>query len=242
MVGVLFRAAYWCVVVALWFIGARLTLGSANLSLREVAVPWLQWIALPLFFLTAAAVMTTIPITKWWLDRKYARDLQRHVRQNLAPGSFAETDVLEALLYLLKESDWGWRQYARLNSWEMVDGLHLKEFRRAAFAGDLLVTGFSSRDGKTVLIERRLWNGLEIDPATLEARIPRSAPYLDKPTFSELAVAKADLKQVWPPASYPLRTWARLWVWAKKTFWYGSRLSNWRDKRRRLSKPERRSM
>jgi hypothetical protein len=134
---------------------------------------------------------------------------------------------------LLKESVWGWRQYARLNFWQMVDGLHLSEMKRAASAGEILVTGFSSREGKTVVIERRLWHGLEIDPATLDARFLRSAPYLHKPTFSELAVASAELRQVWPPASFPQRIWSRLWVWVKTTSWFGSTLLEDRRRQRR---------
>ncbi len=238
MGGALFKIAYWCVAAACALIGVRLAVGAPIQPWREVMLPWLQYVGLPLAFLTTAAVMATIAITKWFLDRRYAKDVARRIRANPIPGTFAETDIIDALRYLLKESAWGWRSYAHLNSWEVVDSFLLKEFRRAALTGDLLVLGFSSREGKTVPMDRRLWNGLEIDPGTLDARAPKSAPYLEKPTFSELAIPTADLKQVWPRASILRRWWSLFWVRLKKRFWFGSPLSDWLDKRRgRASKP-----
>jgi hypothetical protein len=226
MVGALLRGAYVCVVIAFWFVGVRLTLGHSDLPWREVAVPWLQWIALPLFFLTTAAVMTTIPVTKWVMDRRYARDLQRQVRQNLTVGTFREIDAAAALHHLLHESVWGWRQYAKLNSWAMVDGLHVDEFERAALAGDIVTVARSSREGRTVVIERRVWQNGRIDKAVVRktrgvTMKVRSLGGTD--VYSQLAMAEADLMQVWPEASFGQRRWSRLWVWLKM-LWYGAEL------------------
>jgi hypothetical protein len=121
--------------------------------------------------------------------------------------------------------------YAQVNFWTMVDGLHLGEFRRAALAGEIVTVGYSSSDSKVVCIERRAWSALDIDPQTLEAYPRRSAVYLNRPTFSELAVATADLEQVWPRASVWRRHLTSLWVWSKMR-WYGTWLSNWLDRRR----------
>jgi hypothetical protein len=211
MVWALFRLAYFCVVIALALIGVRLAAGDApDKPWREVMLPWLQYVGLPLAFFVTAAVLAVIPITKWFLDRRYARDIQRQIRQNLTPGSFAETDASAALQYLLHESVWGWKTYARLNFWTMVDGLHRGEFERAALAGEIAVFGFGSREGKVARIERRLWKALRLDPATLEARMPRSAPYLEKPTYSELSVPTVELALVWPKASLARRLYRKV--------------------------------
>jgi hypothetical protein len=235
----LFRVAYWCVVVACLLIGARLAAGDPNKPWQEVIVPWLQFIGLPLLLFATAAIMTTIPLTKWFLDRRHARDLQRQIRQNLTPGSFRETHAAEALRYLLHESAWGWKTYARLNYWTMVDGMHFGEFERAALAGEIAVFGFGSREGKVAPIERRMWKALRLDPETLEARMTRSAVYLEKPTYSELAVPTMELELVWPKASAVRRWCSWLWVTLKIKIWYGSKLNNWLDARRRRSKPDR---
>ncbi len=227
----LLRIAYWCLWAAVAVMGGRLALGTVpNQPWPEAAVPWLVQYWVPTALIVAAAVMATMSATKWFLDRHCARELRRQIRQNLTPGAFAETDIVEALRHLLQDSVWGWRQYARLNSWTMVDGFHLDEFKRAALAGEILTVGYSSREGKVVCIERRDWGAIEINPQTLEARPQRLAVYLHKPTFSDLAVATADLEQVWPRASVWRRRLTSLWVWSKKR-WYSSRLSNWLDPR-----------
>jgi hypothetical protein len=239
MAGMFFRAAYLCVLVAFAFIGVRLTQGAPDQPWQEVILLWLRYVGLPLAFFTAAAVMATIPVTKWFLDRRYARGLQNHVRQSLVPQAIRQMDAADALTYLLNESVWGWRTYAKLNSWGWVDGLHLREFERAAQRGDILTIGLGSREGSVVPIERRLWADGRIEErnatlrghVTMDIRLPVG---LGRRTYSQLAIAEADLMQVWPKASLVRRGWSIVWVWLKRRLWYGSKLSNaleeWRRK------------
>ncbi len=223
-------AIQWLVGIGLLIVGERHTPDRTG---PWSMIPWAwldaNWIALTCFVL-AALLFSYTPL-KWWIDRQSAKDVRRRIRTELEPGSYPETDIIEVLRYLHRESAWGWRQYARLNFWEMVDGEHLKEFARAARDGHVLVFGFGTQEGKVIRMERRLWKALAIDPSTFDARVPGAAPYLHKPVYTELSIATVELKIVWPPASLPLRVWARSWVWLK-TAWYGTSLSNWLDKRR----------
>ena len=238
MVRILWNLAYWFLVAALAFIGVR---GGPKLlpgdkPWQEIALPWLQAYGFAAVCLAAAAVLATIPITKWFLDRRHARDLQRQVRQNLTPGAFRETDAADALRYLLRESAWSWRKYAHLNSLEMVDGLQLAEFERAALSGEIVTVGYSSEAGRVVVIDRRHWVGGRIEAST--AMVPHgvtmatSRAAYSRSTFSQLAMASIDLEQVWPRAGVARRAWPRFWVWFKKK-WWGSRLSNWLERRAR---------
>lgn len=221
------RAAYWLVAVALFVIGVRNAprqTGAAQQQPWHEVMPWLQdnWIVLGCLVL--AAVLTTIPITQWFSDRHHAKALANKIRRNLTPGSFAETDAADALAYLLKESRWAWRQYTRLNFWGMVDGLHLREFKRAAASGDILTVGWSSAESKIVTIDRRYWRDGRIDEATAKAHgavvMVIGHPSGHTTTFSQLAVATAELELVWPRASMLRRAWSRAWVWLKAR-WYG---------------------
>ncbi len=238
MARAIYKLSYWLFVAFLAFIGV--SGGPSGLlkdqSWQGAALSWVMTYGLPAAALALAVTLATLPAFKWVLDRRHTHDLQRQVRQNLAPGSFQETDAAEALQYLLHESVWGWKTYSRLNFWTTVDGLHRGEFERAALAGEIAVFGYGSREGKVARIERRFWKAFRLDPATLEARMPRSAAYLEKPTYSELSVPTVELALVWPKASLARRLWARFWVLLKTRVWYGSRLNNWMDQRRRRSK------
>lgn len=233
---ILWTLGRWLVGAGLLVVGARHTDRSDPWSMIPWA--WLEanWIALACF--SAAAVLFSYSPIKWCIDRQNSKDARHRVRANLAPGSFPETDAAEALRYLLYESVWGWKAYAKLNYWTMVDGIHFGEFERAAREGEIVTTGVGKREA---VIERRFWIDGRIWPetATIKNGVVARAK-LDWNRYAEwtqLAVAAADLRVAWPPASLLLRFRCRAWVWLK-TVWYGTCLSNWLDKRRRRSKQE----
>jgi hypothetical protein len=106
----------------------------------------------------------------------------------------------------------------------MVDGLHLREFKLAAARGDILTVGWSSIESKIVTIDRRFWRDGRIDAATAKAHgavvMALRHPSGHITTFSQLAVATAELELVWPRATWLRRAWSYTWVWLKMR-WYG---------------------
>ena len=121
---------------ARWFLALALLLiaRSATPTQGGSVIPW-DWLyanGLVLACFVLATLLFAYDPIKWWLDRRYAKDLQRQSRANLSPLSFDQMDAADALQYLLKESVWGWEAYARLNHWQVVDGFHFREFVRAA--------------------------------------------------------------------------------------------------------------
>lgn len=222
MLRVLWKGAYWCVAVALAFMGVRDGITASSHVRWEVGVSWLHLFALPVAFLGGALVMATIAATKWFLDRQHAQDIQHRIRTNLTVGAFRETDAADALAYLLRESAWGWRLFAHVNHWEIADGLQFSEFEQAAERGDIITVGWSGVAGKPVVIERRYWKDGRIRRSTasihggVEMHMPR---FMGGQTFSMLAVADADLRQVWPPAPAWLKICAVCWVWTKRAYY-----------------------
>lgn len=226
MIRIFWRAAYWLAVAALIIIGGR-NIADPSSTLeqrwREVMVPWLQanWIALGCFVL--AAVLMVGPVIIWVMERRFKAHLQREIRTSLTPSSFRETDAAKALNYLLSESVWGWKAYARMNHWTMVDGLHLQEFARAAASGDILTIGYGSRENGVAIIERRYWITGRIEDATAKTQggvVMVAGSRHQRITYAQLAIATADLEQTWPRATVARRAWAKAWVWFK-TQWYG---------------------
>lgn len=245
MSNTIWKFARWLLGIGLLIVGAqKVPEPSSTIEQRwREVIPWTwleaNWVALACFSL--AAILFAYSPLKWWIDRQNAKNVRLKIRSNLTPGAFHETDAFQVLRYLLKESVWGWRQYARLNSWEMVSGLELTEFERAGREDEIIVTGYGSVETRTVVIERRLWISLRIDaasarvPNSVVAKIPARAFY-SSIEFSDLAVATADIEQVWPRASIPRRWWSLTWVWLRRRVWYGSKIKNWLEKRRRAKK------
>lgn len=228
----LLRAAYWLALVALWLAG----LIAWQPPWAGAVMPWLDWI--PRYeaataILCLASAMTAIPIAVWLTERRHARDLQRQVRAHLTPGSFQEVDAESVLNYLSTQSAWAWNAYGRLNGWAMAD--HFREFELAAARGDIITVGWSSREDKVALIERRFW---------IDGRINQSAMLHGNGvvmnagrsvTFSQIAVAAADVEVVWPRASRVRRVRISVWVWLKRQ-WFAlirtpSLIRGWRRDR-----------
>lgn len=173
----------------------------------------MQWVAeygIPAFSLALAAALTTVPLTKWVLDKMHARDLQRKVRQNLTPGAFREVNALEALQHIRHQSAWAWQQYAILGSWERIEGLQLQELRRAAMSGEVITLGRDNKKGLlSVINQREWWDGkLQINSSdvTLDCTKPNHVPQW----YAQLTVAEADIKQVWPVATSGQKLMARI--------------------------------
>jgi hypothetical protein len=231
-------------MVGRWLVGVGLLIAGARHAPDASGHPWkgmipwawldANWIALACF--AGAAVLFSYSPIKWWVDRQNSKDARKRIRSAPTLGSFHDTDAAEVLRYLREDTVWAWKTYADLNYWQFVEAIHLAEFQRAAKAGEIVTTGYASKENGVVVIDRRYWVDGRVQEETANkpygVTMSIGVDSLRRMTWAQIGVATADMKATWPPASFPRRVWSSLRVWLKKV-WYATRLSDWLDRRRR---------
>jgi len=183
-------------------------------------LPWAKeaWVSL-MCVATAAAIATVLASEPFW-----RRWLANEVKRQSEGRNFRETDGEQVLRYLRNHTVWAWKQFARLNRWDVISPHHLSEFCDAARDGRVRVTGTNSHTGETLLIERRYWINGRIHPLTDERPFgvetdDGSAARYHHARYGQLAVSTTDVKETWPKASLARRVLITVYVKVKLA-WY----------------------
>lgn len=221
------KLAAWFFSAALAIIGWVSSPSVPKSSGWGEVMPWLITYWLPVLCFSASAALATIPITMWFMDRRHANALQGYIRENPATG-FPDRDATDVLSHIREQSVWAWKQYARLNFWEMVDNpLTIAEFQRAASQGEILTLGWINGVGPAQRIDRRFWREWHADTTRsdhtgdLRLRWPAPPSGVDM-SYGRIGVATADVERTWPRASVLRKVATTVWVWLKRQ-WYGLR-------------------
>jgi hypothetical protein len=218
---VVFKILWWLGAVALVVFGFR-ALGLDQPAVSQEVTKWLPWAsanvwAFCLIFAGGLALGAGI-----WEEIR-GRLLRRANEQEISRLSDGDNARLipvgDALDYLANHSAWAWKEYGRLNYWELMKVKEFAEFERAARRGDVRVRGQTSTGGKLERIDQGEWIPCEIAKVSIGtsygAMLAPKRHWSEGQRYYHCACADIDVR---------FSTWS--WVRAKRVY-YGVTPDAW---------------
>jgi hypothetical protein len=127
---------------------------------------------------------------------------------------------------IYKDSDWAWKEVAKLNLWEVVKSSVAREIERAALNGEVRVVGCRPNSYSLEEIEKGYWRYGRI----LEARLwhenagqAASGPLgvsVDVPTYLDLQIPMIDFERAWSNASFLRKGSSIIFLAIKRYAWW----------------------
>ena len=144
-----------------------------------------------------------------------------------SPLSLPPMTVTEIAEYLREQSEWGWRQYAKLNFKRFVQDVVPSEMRRAAQSHEVRFIGTPPNSAEALIIDPTYWQYAFFDERRIWDRRNRfftsfpsanmSVPGLQNYQFGK--APRIDVMRTWPRATFLQKVYSRAWV-GFKHMWF----------------------